>query len=201
MARNKVLLDVLTDLDAFGFPREYAVRCLQLNKHNHVTTTPRARVCTEKKRIDEREATRVRLHEDFGNSSEHRNVPEVELYLKRVQLGIGVPSLGVFNNMFINIIRNRAQAAPGKAIVLNPEDYAAASGELLVIAMVLSWILTYFFAPEIIKDNELKRRVGYNNLCVGWDEAPAKYVAAPIFVATWLDQYQRRKRSFPCCSP
>lgn len=31
--------DVLTDLDAFGFPREYAVRCLQLNKHNHVTTT------------------------------------------------------------------------------------------------------------------------------------------------------------------
>eukprot|EP00439_Symbiodinium_sp_Y106_P045134 s2485_g5.t1 len=31
--------DVLTDPDAFGFPREYAVRCLQLNKHNHVTTT------------------------------------------------------------------------------------------------------------------------------------------------------------------
>ncbi|CAE8725855.1 unnamed protein product, partial [Polarella glacialis] len=31
--------DVLRDLDAFGFPRDYAVRCLELNKHNHVTTT------------------------------------------------------------------------------------------------------------------------------------------------------------------
>jgi len=31
--------DVLRELDAFGFPREYAVRCLELNKHNHVTTT------------------------------------------------------------------------------------------------------------------------------------------------------------------
>lgn len=31
--------DVLRDLDSFGFPRDYAVRCLELNKHNHVTTT------------------------------------------------------------------------------------------------------------------------------------------------------------------
>jgi len=36
---QKLEEDVLTDLDAFGFPRDYAVRCLQLNKHNHVTTT------------------------------------------------------------------------------------------------------------------------------------------------------------------
>jgi len=31
--------DVLRELDAYGFPRDYAVRCLQLNKHNHMTTT------------------------------------------------------------------------------------------------------------------------------------------------------------------
>lgn len=31
--------DVLQELDNFGFPRDYAVRCLELNKHNHVTTT------------------------------------------------------------------------------------------------------------------------------------------------------------------
>uniref|UniRef100_A0A7S4Q2U6 Non-specific serine/threonine protein kinase n=1 Tax=Alexandrium monilatum TaxID=311494 RepID=A0A7S4Q2U6_9DINO len=31
--------DVLRELDAYGFPREYAVRCLELNKHNHLTTT------------------------------------------------------------------------------------------------------------------------------------------------------------------
>jgi len=31
--------DIFRELDAFGFPRDYAVRCLELNKHNHVTTT------------------------------------------------------------------------------------------------------------------------------------------------------------------
>eukprot|EP00933_Yihiella_yeosuensis_P071581 TRINITY_DN7978_c0_g5_i1.p1 TRINITY_DN7978_c0_g5~~TRINITY_DN7978_c0_g5_i1.p1 ORF type:complete len:825 (+),score=159.10 TRINITY_DN7978_c0_g5_i1:186-2660(+) len=31
--------DVLEQLDRFGFPREYAVKCLQMSKHNHVTTT------------------------------------------------------------------------------------------------------------------------------------------------------------------
>lgn len=31
--------DVLEQLDRFGFPRDYAERCLQMNKHNHVTTT------------------------------------------------------------------------------------------------------------------------------------------------------------------
>merc|ERR1719401_3201396 len=31
--------DVLEQLDRFGFPRDYAARCLQMNKHNHVTTT------------------------------------------------------------------------------------------------------------------------------------------------------------------
>mmetsp|Transcript_73652 Transcript_73652/g.159357 ORF Transcript_73652/g.159357 Transcript_73652/m.159357 type:complete len:780 (-) Transcript_73652:189-2528(-) len=31
--------DVLRELDAFGFPRDYAVKCLEMNKHNHVTTT------------------------------------------------------------------------------------------------------------------------------------------------------------------
>jgi len=31
--------DVLEQLDRFGFPRDYAVKCLQMSKHNHVTTT------------------------------------------------------------------------------------------------------------------------------------------------------------------
>lgn len=31
--------DVLEQLDRFGFPRDYAIKCLQMNKHNHVTTT------------------------------------------------------------------------------------------------------------------------------------------------------------------
>lgn len=31
--------EVLQELEACGFPRDYAVRCLELNKHNNVTTT------------------------------------------------------------------------------------------------------------------------------------------------------------------
>jgi len=31
--------DVLEQLDRCGFPRDYAAKCLQMNKHNHVTTT------------------------------------------------------------------------------------------------------------------------------------------------------------------
>ncbi|CAJ1356374.1 unnamed protein product [Effrenium voratum] len=30
---------ILDQLDSYGFPREYAIKCLQSNKHNHVTTT------------------------------------------------------------------------------------------------------------------------------------------------------------------
>merc|ERR550532_326343 len=31
--------EILEQLDSYGFPREYAVKCLRTNKHNHVTTT------------------------------------------------------------------------------------------------------------------------------------------------------------------
>eukprot|EP00434_Breviolum_minutum_P014128 symbB.v1.2.012456.t2/scaffold858.1/size157433/4 len=37
---SKVLQDdVLDQLDRFGFPRDYAAKCLEMGKHNHVTTT------------------------------------------------------------------------------------------------------------------------------------------------------------------
>mmetsp|Transcript_138091 Transcript_138091/g.429235 ORF Transcript_138091/g.429235 Transcript_138091/m.429235 type:complete len:293 (+) Transcript_138091:2-880(+) len=62
-----------------------------------------------------------------------------------------------------------------------PEDYAAAGGELLVLALISSWVITYFFNPAVIEKNRLKDVVGYNNLCVGWDSFPARMVAAPLF--------------------
>lgn len=47
--REKTLEDdVLEQLDRFGFPRDYAVKCLQMSKHNHVTTT--YHLLAEKKR-------------------------------------------------------------------------------------------------------------------------------------------------------
>lgn len=83
---------------------------------------------------------------------------------------------------FLSILRTNLALRPGAPIVQNPEDFAAAGGELLVISLLISWALTYLFRRSVIEDNHLKRRVGYNNLCVGWDEAPAKLVAGPIFV-------------------
>jgi len=68
-----------------------------------------------------------------------------------------------------------------QAIQRTPEHYGGAGGELLVLAMIISWCLTLISDQHFVHHNPLKDRVGYNNLCVGWDEPPARYVAAPIF--------------------
>merc|ERR1711971_1456669 len=67
------------------------------------------------------------------------------------------------------------------SITYNPEDYAAAGGEIMVFTLFVSWILTLMFHPEFVESNMLKDRVGYNNLCVGWDIDPARAMAAPMF--------------------
>lgn len=67
-------------------------------------------------------------------------------------------------------------------VVHNPEDFSMASGEVLVLAMILSWTLTYMLNPSVIHHNALKARVGFNDPCVGWDQPPAKQVAAPLFI-------------------
>jgi len=85
------------------------------------------------------------------------------------------------------ILSTMKKASKG-SVTNNPETYASAGGELLVLAMAISWALTYFFDNQLIHHNELRKRVGYNNLCVGWDEAPAKLVAAPLFVLiVWVN--------------
>lgn len=50
--------------------------------------------------------------------------------------------------------------------VMDPNIYLKAAGELLAFALVIGWIMTYIYRPEIISDNELKKRLGYNNVCV-----------------------------------
>lgn len=40
--------DILEELEKFGFPPDYTLRCLRMNKHNHVTTT--YHLLTQKKR-------------------------------------------------------------------------------------------------------------------------------------------------------
>lgn len=62
--------------------------------------------------------------------------------------------------------------------------YLKAGGEVLAILMVSSWIVTYFYNPDAIASNPLKRRLGYNNFCVGFDTLPARYVAQFLWPLT-----------------
>mmetsp|Transcript_64297 Transcript_64297/g.119493 ORF Transcript_64297/g.119493 Transcript_64297/m.119493 type:complete len:821 (-) Transcript_64297:133-2595(-) len=58
--------DVLRELESFGFPRDYAVRCLEVNKHNHVTTTYYLLVEKKRRMLD-------RLDRFMPGSDLHRN--------------------------------------------------------------------------------------------------------------------------------
>ena len=62
-----------------------------------------------------------------------------------------------------------------------PVLYLKAVGELFAIALGISWIITIIFVPDIINDNPLKARLGYNNVCVGWDMPPANTFAAVLW--------------------
>ena len=73
------------------------------------------------------------------------------------------------------------RAAPEKTTVVEPFTYMKADGELVFFTLLLSWILAFFFNPEIIDDNGIKRMAGYNNPCVAWDAPPAIYFAAASF--------------------
>jgi hypothetical protein len=64
-----------------------------------------------------------------------------------------------------------------------PTIYLKAAGEGLFLTLLVSWIITFIFNPSIIRENPLKTRLGYNNLCVGWDSAPAAYIAVVLWIA------------------
>ncbi|CAE7252711.1 Cbr1 [Symbiodinium natans] len=63
-----------------------------------------------------------------------------------------------------------------------PERWLEATGEMFVLCIGVSWLCTAMFNPGIFRDNILRSIVGYNNLCVGFDSPPARYVAMPLLV-------------------
>ena len=71
--------------------------------------------------------------------------------------------------------------------VLDPNIYLKAAGETLGLALAIGWIVSLIFLPEVIKSNPLKDRLGYNNVCVGWDMPPASYFAmVPVAMTVYL---------------
>lgn len=93
--------------------------------------------------------------------------------------------------------------------VIYPETFFMAAGELLIIMLGVSWTISLIVQPKTMdaecqainpdqttfECNALKNRIGYNNLCVGFDTVPAKYIAAIVYVFmaycgirySWLD--------------
>lgn len=65
---------------------------------------------------------------------------------------------------------------------IHPLTYLKAAGEALFVTFCLCWMITARSRPLVIKDNPLKARLGYNNLCVGWDEGPANTVAGLLWI-------------------
>ncbi len=73
------------------------------------------------------------------------------------------------------------------APLMNPEDYMKAAGEALALLFAVVWIVTFAAGPTYHGDvvwvaNPLKDRIGYNNLCVGFDTRPAVYFAQVLWV-------------------
>lgn len=68
--------------------------------------------------------------------------------------------------------------------VMDPNVYLKAAGETLALALAIGWIVSLIFVPDYIKSNPLKDRLGYNNVCVGWDLPPASYFAMPFVAVT-----------------
>ena len=66
--------------------------------------------------------------------------------------------------------------------IILPERYLEACFELFLFTMILAWVVTSVSNPGMISRNRLKDIVGYNNVCVGFDEPPARYVVAPLMV-------------------
>ncbi|GFH58802.1 hypothetical protein CTEN210_15278 [Chaetoceros tenuissimus] len=60
--------------------------------------------------------------------------------------------------------------------IQDPNTYLQASGEVIAMTLVICWILSYIFNPDVFEHNPLKERLGYNDLCVGWDTMPANIV-------------------------
>jgi hypothetical protein len=72
-----------------------------------------------------------------------------------------------------------------KASVTRPELYLEASFEIFLLMLALTWITTCIWNPDVLLRSKGGNRINdifnYNNVCVGFDTAPARYVAQPLF--------------------
>jgi len=97
----------------------------------------------------------------------HRTTSEVAHIKRKFQAGFA----------FSQLVRANFR---GTGIVTRPELYLDASFEVFLFMLAVSWLATAFFNYEIIWGNRINDIFGYNNVCVGFDSAPARYFAQPL---------------------
>ena len=72
-----------------------------------------------------------------------------------------------------------------RAAVTQPDLYLQASFEVFLFMIACTWICTCIWNPNILLASKGGNRINdifaYNNVCVGFDTPPARYVAQPLF--------------------
>lgn len=79
------------------------------------------------------------------------------------------------------IEKNKASAGSYSALedrgVVYPEVHLSRGIRALVYTLVLAYILSAMFHPDVFRGNSFIERLGYSNICVGIDLPPARQVA------------------------
>ena len=72
-----------------------------------------------------------------------------------------------------------------KANESRPELYLEASFEVFLFMIACTWVSTCIWNPDVLLASKGGNRINdifaYNNVCVGFDTAPARYIAQPLF--------------------
>tara|TARA_B110001452_G_scaffold237837_1_gene217936 strand:- start:928 stop:1245 length:318 start_codon:yes stop_codon:yes gene_type:complete len=90
----------------------------------------------------------------------------------------------------------RMMPMPGKSMVrhcrlmidptcntVDPQQYLNVAGEMLIVLLLVSAIVTGISKPETYKDNPLIDRLGFNNVCISFETKPAGYFAQVLWPA------------------
>ena len=73
----------------------------------------------------------------------------------------------------------------------DPVHYNNKLMEVFVLLVIVCWVMTWTMRPDTLANNPLSDAWGYNNVCVGFDEVPMRYVAAVLWtvVSAFALQY------------
>tara|TARA_B110000046_G_scaffold123268_1_gene129822 strand:+ start:1293 stop:2129 length:837 start_codon:yes stop_codon:yes gene_type:complete len=96
---------------------------------------------------------------------------------------------------------------PDPTVRVEPHLYLGAAAESMFLTLAISWLISFGYQWDYIRNNSILSMNGYNNVCVGWDNPPARYIAASLypfviffqcrFTATIAIFYARRFKTRP----